>query len=127
MWFSFFKMLDNYYISFLKYYKDKLGHGSISLALFYINLLELSIFLLLGTFFMAFAKQMRLVTMSQTKFWTLYIIIGIFICFKNWMRYNGKKRNILKAKSKTKQMSIYLLWALPVIFSLLALVFYQVK
>ena len=76
---------------------------------------------------MAFARQMRLVTMSQTKFWTLYIITGIFICFKNWMRYNGKKRNILKAKSKTKQMSIYLLWALPVIFSLLALVFYQVK
>ncbi len=106
-------MLDNYYITIFNHYKKALGRRSLTLAMFYINLLELTIILVLAAFFLAFAKQMNLITMSSTKFWILFSLISVFIIFKNWMRYNGKKRNIIKAKLKAKH-SIYLLWLLPV-------------
>ncbi len=120
-------MLDNYYISILRHYKERLGRRSLSLALFYINLLELSLLLLLGTFFMAFARQMKLITMSSFKFWTLFLLVSIFVLFKNWMRFNGKKRNVLNAKFKSKPMSIYLIWTLPFACLIVAFVLYQVK
>ena len=107
-------MLDKFYISIFNYYKKSLGKKSLRLALFYINLLELAIILALGAFFMAFANQMKLSVMSNTKFWILFVIVSLFVIFKNWMRYNGKKRNVLNAKSKSKTYSIYLLWLLPV-------------
>ncbi|WP_296385888.1 hypothetical protein [Winogradskyella sp.] len=106
-------MLDTYYISIFNHYKKSLGKKSLKLALLYINFLELSIVLVLGAFFMAFANQMKMLVMSTTKFWVLYLLVALFIIFKNWMRYNGKKRNILNAKLKGKTTSIYLLWVLP--------------
>jgi hypothetical protein len=107
-------MLDTFYISVFNYYKKTLGKRSLNIALLYINFLELSIILALATFFMAFASQMKILVMSSTKFWVLFTIIALFIIFKNWMRYNGKKRNILNAKLKGKANSIYLLWLLPI-------------
>ena len=106
-------MLDTFYISIFNHYKKTLGKRSIIIALLYVNLLELSITLALAAFFMAFASQMKMLVMSSTKFWVLLTLVALFIVFKNWMRYNGKKRNILNAKSKGKQTSIYLLWLLP--------------
>lgn len=120
-------MLDTYYISVFNYYKKTLGKRSLKVALAYINLLELSILLVLGAFFMAFANQMKLVAMSSEKFWVLYGLVAVFIVFKNWMRYNGKKRNILNAKLKGKSMSIYLLWLLPIGCIALAFVLLQVQ
>ena len=120
-------MLDNYYISVFNYYKKSLGKRSLTLALLYINLLELSILLALGTFFMAFVKQMRVLTISSTKFWVLFGIVALFVIFKNWMRYNGKKRNVLNAKLKAKSTSIYLLWFLPIGCLIIAFVLLQVQ
>lgn len=107
-------MLDNYYIQIFNYYKKKLGKRSLKIALFYITFLELSIIIALLAFLMAFASQMKMSVMSSSKFWVLYTLIALFIIFKNWMRYNGKKRNILNAKLKRNDTSIYLLWILPV-------------
>ncbi|MCA0131129.1 hypothetical protein [Winogradskyella alexanderae] len=120
-------MLDNFYIAILKYYKTGFRRKSLTIALFYINFLELAILLLLGTFFLAFAKQMKLATMSSTKFWWLFILVSVFVVFKNWMRYNGKKRNVLGVKTKGKLMSIYLLWILPFASLILAFILYQVQ
>ncbi|MDG4716132.1 hypothetical protein [Winogradskyella marincola] len=119
-------MLDNYYITILNHYKKRLGKRSLGIALLYINLLELSIFLAIGIFFLAFAKQMNITTMSLTKFWILFVVVALFIVFKNWMRYNGKKRNVLKAKSRTKTPSVILLWLLPLGGIILSIVFLQV-
>ncbi|MAB48544.1 MAG: hypothetical protein CMC05_07925 [Flavobacteriaceae bacterium] len=119
-------MLDNYYIALLNYYKKRLGKRSLTIALFYINVLELSILMSLGTFFMAFATQMKINSISSNKFWILFSLASLFIMFKNWMRYNGKKRNILNAKSRSKTPSIYLLWLLPIGCIVLAFVFLQV-
>ncbi len=107
-------MLDTFYISIFNYYKKAFGKKSLRLALLYINFLELSIILALGAFFMAFANQMKMIVMSSAKFWVLFTLVALFVLFKNWMRYNGKKRIVLNAKSKHNQTSIYLLWLLPI-------------
>jgi hypothetical protein len=119
-------MLDNFYIAVFNYYKLRLGKKSLKIALFYINLFELSLYLAFSAFFLAFASQMKIPIMSMTKFWILFSIIGCFIVFKNWMRYNGKKRNVLKAKAKGKQ-SIFLLWLLPIGCLAIAIILFQVQ
>lgn len=118
-------MLDSYYISVFNYYKKRFKRQSHKIALLYINLLEVSLCLALGSFFLAFANQMKIVTMSLSKFWLIFGLISTFIVFKNWMRYNGKKRNILNAKAKTKH-SIYLIWLLPFACTGLAFIFFKV-
>jgi hypothetical protein len=120
-------MLDTFYISILNHYKKRLGKKSLRLALFYINLLELSFLLALATFALAFASQMKMVVMSLTKFWILYGFVALFIMFKNWMRFNGKKRNILNAKLKPKHTSIYLLWLLPLGCLAMAFILLQIQ
>ncbi|MEO1032944.1 MAG: hypothetical protein AAFX55_16160 [Bacteroidota bacterium] len=120
-------MLDNYYISVFNFYKKRYGKRSLKIALFYINFLELSIVLALATFFMAFAQQMKFITMSPSKFWTLFSFIAICIVFKNWMRYNGKKRHVLNARLKRNVASIYLLWFLPLGCLIIAFALLQVQ
>ncbi|WP_426432071.1 hypothetical protein ACPX19_05885 [Winogradskyella sp. HB-48] len=119
-------MLDNFYISVFNYYKKRFGKRTNKVALVYINLLEISIYLALATFFWAFSNQMNIVTMAMSKFWIILSLVSIFIIFKNWMRYNGKKRNIIKAKLKAKY-SIYLLWLLPLGCLILVFILLQVS
>ncbi|SDG83158.1 hypothetical protein SAMN04489796_101704 [Winogradskyella thalassocola] len=118
---------DNYYISIFNHYKKKLGKRSLNIALFYITFLELSVILVLAAFLKAFASQMKMSLISSTKFWVIYGLIVLFIIFKNWMRYNGKKRNILNAKFKRNDTSIYLLWLLPIGCFAVALILLQVQ
>ncbi|WP_296312936.1 hypothetical protein [Winogradskyella sp. UBA3174] len=120
-------MLDNFYISVFNYYKKALGKRSLTVALVYINFLEVSILLALASFFLAFASQMKMTTMSLTKFFVLFSLITVFVIFKNWMRYNGRKRNILNAKIKSKSMAIYLLWLLPIGCLLIGVILLQVQ
>lgn len=119
-------MLDRYYITVFNHYKKTLGKRSLTIALLYINALELSITIALAAFFMAFASQMKMQVMSSTKFWVLFTLIALFIVSKNWMRYNGKKRTILNAKSKRNNTSIYLLWLLPIGCFAIAFIMLQV-
>lgn len=118
-------MLDNFYISVFNHYKTSFGKRSLLIALIYINVLELSLILAIAAFFMAFANQMRMIVMTSTKFWILFCLVSAFVLFKNWMRYNGKKRHVLNAKRSSKSTPIYLLWFLPVGFLLLAFVLLQ--
>ncbi|WP_040757239.1 hypothetical protein [Winogradskyella psychrotolerans] len=118
---------DNYYILIFNHYKKKLGKRSLNIALFYITFLELSVIFALSAFLMAFASQMKMAIMSSTKFWVLFSIITFFIISKNWMRYNGKKRTILNAKSKRSDTSIYLLWLFPLGCFAIAFILLQVQ
>jgi hypothetical protein len=120
-------MLDSFYISILNHYKKRLGKKALSLSMLYINFLELSIILTLSAFALAFSSQMKMAVMSNIKFWVLFSLVALFIVFKNWMRYNGKKRNILNAKIKSKHTSIYLLWLLPFGCFALAMILLQVQ
>ncbi|WP_179352862.1 hypothetical protein [Winogradskyella vidalii] len=119
-------MLDNIYITLFNHYKKAFGRKSINIALLYISVLEISIVFVLAAFFMAFAKQMKMQMMSSTKFWVLFTLVALFIVSKNWMRYNGKKRTILNAKSKPNETSIYLLWLIPIGCFAMAFILLQV-
>jgi len=120
-------MLDKYYITILNHYKKIYGKRSLTIALFYINFLEVSITLALAAFLMGFASQMKMQLMSSTKFWILFTLIALFIISKNWMRYNGKRRMILKTKTRRNDTSIYLLWILPIGCLAIASILLQVQ
>ncbi|REG89556.1 hypothetical protein [Winogradskyella sediminis] len=117
---------DTNYMYIFNHYKKKYGKKSINIALLYVCLLEFSFILAIGSFLKAFASQMKMSVLSNSKFWVLYTIIALFIISKNWMRYNGRKRNILNAKNKHKKSSIFLLWILPLGCIAIALILLQV-
>jgi hypothetical protein len=97
------------------------------ISLFYINFLELSIYFAFGAFFLAFASQMNFMSIAKEKFWIFYTVVAVSLIFKNWMRYNGKRRHVLNAKLSSKKISIVLLWALPFGALLIAIALLQVR
>ena len=101
-------LFDQFYISAyqkIKKHKPKLAAKA---ARFYVSLLQIGLFLLLGVFFMKFCKQMKMNFLTTSDAWLLLVGITIFILFKNWMGYNGKKRSILlsKASKRASQHSL---------------------
>ena len=108
---------DILFFHFFQFYKTKKNKKANSIATFYITFLQSSLLLLLGVFFAKFFRQMHMDTMSSDKAWTLFVLIVIFIYFKNWMQYGGRRRKVLNAKMlKNKKIThnIWLLWLLPI-------------
>jgi hypothetical protein len=120
---------DALFYNIFSYYKPKLKQKANSVAILYITLLQVSLVLLLGVFFAGFFRQMNMVTMSSSKAWTLFTLIAVFVYFKNWMQYTGKRRMMINAKMNKKKSkntyNIYLLWLLPVAVLGLTYVVYQ--
>ncbi|WP_143185566.1 hypothetical protein [Winogradskyella jejuensis] len=95
------------------------------LSLHYISVVEIAFFGLIACFFAAFASQLNMGQISSEKAVILSLICVLFIYLKNWMRYNGKRRNVLNAKSKRQKIQPWKLIVLPLAFIILALVFLQ--
>ena len=109
-------IFDQFALSIFNTYKPRFKQKANAIAVFYLSLLQSSILLLLGVFFAAFFRQMKVDTMSSSKAWTLFIITVIIIYFKNWMGFSGKKRLVLNAKrtkQKTQQHNVWILWLIP--------------
>ena len=126
MWFLviFLNMfLDSFYISFFNRIKKQFGKKAIGLSQLYITFLEGSFMILLVCFFAAFANQMKMDLMSSSKGIVLGFIVLLFIYFKNWMKYTGKKRNILNAKRKKSDEPFWKLMIVPIVFLVLSLIF----
>ena len=107
---------DNLFFHFFNHYKNKKNKAANQIATFYLTFLQGSFLLLLGVFFAGFFKQMNVATMSSPKAWTLFVLVILFLYFKNWMQYGGRKRKVRSAKMlKNKKISynIWMLWALP--------------
>lgn len=121
-------IFDALFFRFFHHYKTKKSKKANSIATFYITFLQCSLLLLLGVFFAGFFRQMHVATMSASKAWTLFALVTIFIYFKNWMQYTGRKRNVLNAKMLKKKKSTYniwLLWLLPVVILGLTYILFQ--
>lgn len=120
---------DTLFYNIFFYYKPKLKQRATSIAVVYVTLLQWSILLLLGVFFAGFFRQMNMVTMSASKAWTLFVLIAVFIYFKNWMQYTGKRRMMINAKMNKKKSkstyNVYLLWLLPIAILGLTYVVFQ--
>ena len=118
-----FMFLDTFYISFFNRFKKRFGKKSILLAQLYITVLETSLISLLVSFFMAFANQMKMNLMSGSKGMVLGFMLLLFIYFKNWMKYSGKKRNILNAKRNKSDEPLWKLILVPLVFLGLSVIF----
>lgn len=97
---------DRLYLSVfhqVKQFKPKLAARW---ARLYVSFFQLTLCLLFGIFFMKFSKQMKLNILDDTSLWIVSLGIIVFIFFKNWMSYNGKKRNILISRN-TKGIKPY--------------------
>ena len=121
-------VFDALFFNVFKYYKEAKSKKANQLATVYISILQCTILLLLGVFFAGFFNQMHMDTISQEKGWTLYILASIFLFFKNWIQYTGRKRSVLNAKMlkrKSRTYSIFMLWLLPVACIALAAIIWQ--
>ena len=114
---------DRLYLSVfqeVKQYKPKLAARW---ARFYVSVFQIALCLFFGIFFMKFSKQMKLNILDDTSLWIVSLGITVFIFFKNWMSYNGKKRNILMSRN-TKGLKRYSAYTLIVfLLALFALSF----
>lgn len=122
-------LFDQLFFNVFNLYKAKFKRRANTIATFYVTILQISLIFLLGVFFAAFFKQMNVETMSSNKAWPLFIITSILIYFKNWIQFSGRKRSVINAKlskRKTKNLSVWLLWLLPICCFILSYILFEV-
>jgi len=107
---------DVLFFNVFQHYKPTKKKKANTIALYYVTALQWSLLLLSGIVIAVFLDEMNTNTMSSSKAWTLFVMACIFIYFRNWILYSGKKRKILNAKRNSKTQpehyNIRLLWLL---------------
>lgn len=120
---------DQCYHSMFSFYKERYKQKAKTIALVYVSVLEISFMFLFGCFYAAFVSRMpNIEGMSSSNAWTLFVMLSVGICFKNWMQYTGKRRMVIRAKmnkSKVKPLNIWFLWVLPWVILGLAYIVFQ--
>ena len=122
-------LFDQFFFNVFNHYKAKHKKRSITFAVLYITILQMSIILVLGVFFAAFFSQMNVETISSEKAWILFVLTSCIIYFKNWIQFSGRKRSVINAKlskRKSKHFNNWLLWLLPVSCIALSILLMQV-
>lgn len=121
--------MNNLFFSVYNHYKTKKNKNASLYATLYITALQCGLLLLLGIFFSEFFRNMNMSVLTDKKAWVLYGLACVFIYFKNWMNYGGRKRKVLNATQSSKRTlkrSIYVLWLFPIACFVLALVVLQI-
>ena len=122
---NFFNQL---YLTVFSRFKGRFKQKANTIALFYTSVLQIALLFLGGVFFIKFLEQMKVVVMSGSNAWLLFIMTAVFIHFKNWVNYSGRKRRVLNAKlsnKKSLEYSLFMLIVLPVGIIGLALLMLQ--
>ena len=105
------------YITVFSRFKGRFKQKANTIALYYISVVEIALLLLICAFFNKFLDQMKVVVMTGADAWLLFIMTAVFIHFKNWVSYSGRKRRVLNAKLSSKkglEYSSFLLIVLPI-------------
>ena len=116
------------YLTVFKRFKGRFKQKANTIALFYTSLLQIALLFLGGVFFIKFLEQMKVVVMSSSNTWILFVMTAVFMHFKNWVNYSGRKRRVLNAKLSNKKdlgYSTFILVALPVAIIALSILFYK--
>ncbi|TDU43340.1 hypothetical protein BXY82_0751 [Gelidibacter sediminis] len=121
-------IFDQLFFNSFNYYKKSAYRTEANrIAIAYITLVQASLLLVLGVFFAEFFQQMHVDTMSSSNAWILFAVASLFLYFKNWIQYSGKKRKIMNAKQQKKTgYGIFTLWLIPVVAIFLAVMFLKV-
>ncbi len=122
-------LFDKLYFTIFEFYKNRKFKSASSIGIFYVTFVQAVAILFLGLFFAEFFKNMNIETLDENKAWTLFILLIVFLYFKNWIQYSGKKRVVLKAKFKSEKpldQSIYLLWVVPLVLLIMAIALLRV-
>ena len=122
---SYMEIFDTLFFNVFEHYKPTKKKKANTIALYYITSLQCSLLLLSGIFVSSFLNEMNSVMMSSGNAWALFFMACIFIIFKNWIQYSGKKRKVLNAKfnshKKSEPYNIWLLWGLIISCVLLSI------
>src|SRR5690606_20694868 len=116
------------FFNVFKHYKDAKSKKANQIATMYVSILQVAILLVLSVFFAGFFNQMNMDTMSQDKAWFLFVLVAVFIFFKNLIPYVGRKRKVFNANiinKKSANYSIFLLWLLTFACIILVVVILQ--
>tara|TARA_Y100000385_G_scaffold191764_1_gene198324 strand:+ start:137 stop:514 length:378 start_codon:yes stop_codon:yes gene_type:complete len=119
---------DQLYLTVFNRFKGRYKQKANTIALFYTSVLQIALLFLGGVFFIKFLEQMKVVVMSSSNMSILFVMITVFIYFKNWVNYSGRKRRVLNAKLSSKKdlgYSLFILIALPIAIIVLSVLFYK--
>jgi len=111
-------IFDHYYFSIFNTFKQRFKQKANTIALFYISFLQIAILFVSGAFLITFLSKMNVNTPSTNKVIAFFVIGALSIHIKNWLKYNGKTRMVLKAKrnrEKVKDASLLLLFIIPIV------------
>ncbi|CAI8408376.1 MAG: Uncharacterised protein [Formosa sp. Hel3_A1_48] len=117
-------LFDTLYLSVFHHVKQYNPKRAARWARIYVSIFQIALCLLVGLFFIKFAKQMKLNVIDTTSLWIVSLGLIGFIFFKNWMSYNGRKRSILLSKNikGSKPYSILILIVFQLALFVLAFV-----
>ena len=119
---------DQLYLTVFNRFKGRYKQKANTIALFYTSVLQIALLFLGGVFFIKFLEQMKVVVMSSSNMSILFVMIAVFIHFKNWVNYSGRKRRVLNAKLSSKKdlgYSTFVLIVLPIAIIALSVMFYK--
>ena len=116
------------YLTVFNRFKCRYKQKANSIALFYTSVLQIALLFLGGVFFIKFLEQMKVVVMSSSNTWILFVLTAVFIHFKNWVNYSGRKRRVLNAKLSNKKdlgYSTFVLVVMPIAIIALSVLFFM--
>ena len=118
-------IFDVLFYNVFQHYKPTQKKKANSIALYYINTLQCTLLLIAGIVITTVLNDTNISTMSSGNAWTLFILVCLFLIFRNWIQYSGKKRKLLNVKFNSKKKpelyNMWLLWALLVSAIILAI------
>ena len=119
---------DQLYLTIFNRFKGRYKQKANTIALYYTSILQIALLFLGGVFFIKFLEQMKVVVMSSSNTWILFVLASLILHFKNWVNYSGRKRRVLNAKLSNKKdlgYSMIILIALPIAITALSILFYK--
>jgi hypothetical protein len=122
---NFFNQL---YLTVFNRFKGRYKQKANTVALFYTSVLQIALLFLGGVFFIKFLEQMKVVVMSSSNTGIVFVLTAVFIHFKNWVNYSGRKRRVLNAKLSNKKdlgYSTFILIVMPIAIIALSVLFYM--
>lgn len=105
-------MFDQLFYSVYELLKPRFKRKATDLAILYLSVLQVLMVLVLGVFFSAFFRNMNSDFLSGNKAWIIFIIITLFLFFKNWIQYSGKQRVVKNSKVNRTQAKKFSVWGI---------------